>query len=290
MARDPAALRASLDARLQLLAAERGQDVNRLRRHLTFQRLLRRLDEAWVLKGGYLLEARLGTRARATRDLDLALVVVADDLADALASALEHDADGDGFIFRVSAGRPHSGAADRLDGAGTRLSVTALLAGREFARVRVDVVARPAEVAGGTERLMLPTVVAAEGWSPVTVTAVDLAQHVAEKLHALSEVDAHPRPSTRVKDLLDVMLVLDAGLIDIQRLRTRIAHVFKLREGSAPPRTLPDPPAAWDDEFAAMAVQHTVSALTVTSAMRQVRALYATATANRAHDDSEEQP
>ena len=33
MTRDPAALRASLDARLLLLAAERAVDVNRLRRH-----------------------------------------------------------------------------------------------------------------------------------------------------------------------------------------------------------------------------------------------------------------
>lgn len=286
MARHPAALRASLDARLQLQAAERGQDINRLRRHLTFQRMLRRLNDSWVVKGGYLLEARLGTRARATRDLGRALVVTTGDLAEAMASALQHDVDDDGFVFRVSRGRAHQGAADRLGGAGARLSVTALLAGREFARVRVDVVARPGEISGGTEQLTLPTVVAAEGWIPVTVTAVDLAQHVAEKLHALSTVNAHPRPSTRVKDLLDVVLVLDAGLVDAHRLRARVAHVFELRDGVPPPLNLPDPPAAWEDEFAVMAAQHAVSAQSVATAMRLVRELYARATLD---DDYQEE-
>lgn len=278
--RGPGALRASLDARLVLLAQERGQDVNRLRRHLTFQRVLRRLDESWVLKGGYLLEARLGATARATKDLDLALVTVPADLSETLAEALENDVDGDGFVFRVGPARAHLADAEQLGGPGARLSVTALLAGRDFANIRVDVVVRPQEIAGGTERILLPAVVAAPGWTPVAVTAVDLAQHLAEKLHALSAVDAHPRPSTRVKDLLDVVLVVESCGVDEGRLRKRLVAVFDARDGALPPPDLPDPPAAWEHDYAAMAAGHTVSADVVAEAMRTARALYTRALAH----------
>lgn len=275
--RDPHALRASLDARLQLLAQERGQDVNRLRRHLTFQRLLRRLDDSWVLKGGFLLEARLGARARATKDLDLALRDGAADASDALREALEVDIDGDGFAFLITTARHHLADAERLGGPGTSLGVTAILAGRPFANIRVDVVARPAEIAGGTEQVTLPTLVPEPGWAPVHVTAVDITQHVAEKLHALCHVHAHPRPSTRVKDLVDVVLVLDAGTLDETRLRDRLDVVFAARDGSPPPPDVPDPPAAWADDYTLLAERHAVSTPSLGEAMALARTLYSRA-------------
>ncbi|MEU2200771.1 nucleotidyl transferase AbiEii/AbiGii toxin family protein [Isoptericola sp. NPDC019482] len=236
--------------------------------------MLRRLDDRWVLKGGYLLEARLGTRARATRDLDLALTEPVTELANLLTDALADDVDGDGFVFLVSAVRSHLADSDELGGPGARLGVTARLGGKDFARVRVDVVARPDEVTGGIEKVVLPVVVAEPGWAPVAVRAVDLAQHVAEKLHALSAVDAHPRPSTRVKDLLDVVLVLDTGALDEVRLADRLHAVFRARNGAAPPETLPDPPASWVADYAAMAELHEVAARTLADAVAAARDLY----------------
>ncbi len=272
--RDSQALRASLDARLQMLAQERNQDVNRLRRHLTFQRILRRLDDTWVLKGGFLLEARLGIRARATKDLDLARRRDDSDAVGSLTDALAADIDGDGFVFRITRPRHHLADAELLGGPGVSVGVTALLAGREFASVRLDVVARPSEIAGGTEQIVLPTVVAEPGWGPVVVTAVDIAQHVAEKLHALSAVNSHPRPSTRVKDLIDIVLVIDAGTLDEQHLGTRLDAVFAARDSSPPPRGLPAPPAAWAVDYAVLAAGHDVSAPTLDDAVALVRSLY----------------
>lgn len=277
--REPSALRASLDARLQLLARERAQDVNRLRRHLAFQRLLRRLDDGWVLKGGYLLEARLGARARATKDLDLVAVPAggADDLAELLAESLEHDVDRDGFVFRVVGARAHLADAEQLGGAGARLSVTVLLAGRDFVNLRVDVVARPDEVDGGTERITLPVLVAEPGWEPITVIAVDTAQHAAEKLHALSAVDVHPRPSTRVKDLLDVVLLVESGTLDGPRLGERLSAVFQVRDGASPPQRLPEPPAAWQADYEMLAAPYDVSARTLSDALALAHDLYSAA-------------
>lgn len=274
-ARSPEALRSSLDARLLLLAQERGQDVNRLRRHVTFQRLLRRVGPDWVLKGGYLLEVRLGAWARATRDVDLALSEATSDLCEALRTALDSDPDGDHFVFRVTGERAHRGRAADLGGPGAHLSVAAFLAGRPFATIRVDVVARAGEIKGGTEQVTLPIVVAEPGWPAVTVTAVDLEQHAAEKLHALATMWTHPEPSTRVKDLLDVVLLVDATKLDMARLAERLAVVFLSRDGTDPPLSLPNPPAAWRADYAALAALHSVSAHSLDAAMDIARTLIA---------------
>jgi len=57
-----------------------------------------------VLKGGVALEVRLKERARATRNLDLAIredVVAGEEVRDLLIDALAVDVDGDGFSFQV---------------------------------------------------------------------------------------------------------------------------------------------------------------------------------------------
>jgi hypothetical protein len=70
-----ASLRQAIDARLSARAREERVEVNRLRRGLVFERAMARLEAGhsgeWVVKGGMVLEWRLGGRARATRDLDL---------------------------------------------------------------------------------------------------------------------------------------------------------------------------------------------------------------------------
>jgi predicted nucleotidyltransferase component of viral defense system len=221
---------------------------------VTFQRLLRRLAPAdtWVLKGGYLLEARLGTSARATRDLDLGAVHRLDalELREAIERCLTLDVDNDGFVFRITGVREHLSGNLDAGGPGLHLSISADLDGRPFAQVRIDVVSRPDELDGGVEAVVLPPAVRVHGWPDVEVQAVDLAQHAAEKLHALSQVDAHPRPSTRVKDLADLVLLLDCGALDERRLAERVVVVFTARDGTPPAHSLPVPPEAWRTGYA----------------------------------------
>ena len=273
MTRTPAALRDSLDAQLLNVAAAQGSDVNRLRRHLTFQRVLRRLsaDGRWVLKGGYLLEVRLGDRARTTRDLDLTSVrsLETRDVREAVTGALAGDPDGDGFVFRVTRARPHLVGG----GSGVSLSISADLAGRPFATVRVDAVERPDEVEGGVGHVVLAPVVEVAEWRAVTVPAVDLGQHVAEKLHALCQVDAHPRPSTRVKDLVDVSLILDASVLDERHAAERLRAVFLARRTPLP-ATLPEPPVPWRRGHAAAVEQVGHDLPAYDEALAQARALF----------------
>lgn len=63
----PQAFRSAPEARLRLIAQQRGIDLRRLYRWVAFERLLARLfapaTPPWVLKGGYALEVRFDNRA-----------------------------------------------------------------------------------------------------------------------------------------------------------------------------------------------------------------------------------
>jgi len=70
------AFRRALEERLKTASLSNQVDLNRLRRQVSFDRLLARLfreePAPWVLKGGYALELRFKA-ARSTVDIDLTL-------------------------------------------------------------------------------------------------------------------------------------------------------------------------------------------------------------------------
>jgi hypothetical protein len=71
-----AAFRVALETRLKAISKAEGIDLQRLRRQVSFDRLLARLfaekNAPWLLKGGYAMELRLRT-ARTTKDIDISL-------------------------------------------------------------------------------------------------------------------------------------------------------------------------------------------------------------------------
>jgi predicted nucleotidyltransferase component of viral defense system len=276
MSRDPAAWRSSLEARLRNTSERTGVDVGRLRRHLVFQRMLARLagDERWVLKGGFALEVRFSLASRATKDLDLVVLgeIEGTQLQDLFDEALDREVDNDQFTFLVST--PKSISSDEAGSPGWRLTVVAKLAGRDFAQVAVDVVARSEEIAGAISTLAVEPIIAGVDLEVVRMPAVDLAQQAAEKFHALARRYAGDRPSSRVKDLVDLVLLAESGLLAAQPLGIRLGHVYAVRDGSQPPRVLPDPPAAWLVTYAALARELDLGAADVESAMTLVSRLY----------------
>jgi hypothetical protein len=179
--RTPSALLAALNARLRTAADQRAIDVNRLRRQVAFERILVRLAAdgssvrgRWVLKGGLALELRLNSHCRATKDLDIALtdrLADGDNVRDELLDALASDRDGDHFSFAV--GMPQQLAADQGGRPGWRFPVDARLAGKTFASVRLDVVARASEITGAVEPLTFQSTLAFAGYPPsVTIPAL----------------------------------------------------------------------------------------------------------------------
>lgn len=250
------ALRDSINHRLANVAAERQVAPDRIRRHFAFQRILVRLSatEGWVLKGGFALEVRLGLQARATKDLDLATLDDLDgaEVQDRLLDALDVDA-GDGLTFQVSA--PKALAPDEAGNPGWKFTVTSFLGGKVFAPLRLDVVARSAEIAGAVGSLEVHPPILPERLSSTTMPAVDVAQHAAEKFHAMARTYAGDRPSSRVKDLVDVVLLAEAGLLPHPDLAGRLRTVWQVRDGAPPPAQLPEFPASWADDYAAMATE-----------------------------------
>jgi hypothetical protein len=73
-----AAFRHALEERLRQQSLEGGKPLARLRKMVAFDRFLARLakkqPKAWIVKGGFALQLRLGDRARTTKDIDVLAV------------------------------------------------------------------------------------------------------------------------------------------------------------------------------------------------------------------------
>jgi len=73
---DAVSFRQALEDRLRKRALNQGEDLQRLRQQVAFDRFVTRIQHdgvnKWILKGGHALELAIGS-ARATRDIDLAL-------------------------------------------------------------------------------------------------------------------------------------------------------------------------------------------------------------------------
>lgn len=225
-----AALRQALEDRLAVIARERRVDLARLRRRVAFERILARLYQTshrrWVLKGGMALEFRMGDKARTTRDLDLAVrdPDTVEAVRDTLVRELSIDLD-DGFEFRVLSTKELS--PDEAGRPGWRFTLDARMAGRTFAEVRVDVVARTDEIVG-TEEIVIPSLLAFASQPEIRVESVDRRQHFAEKVHAYTR-SYRERPSSRVHDLADLIGFVGGGLEPDQRLAATVGHVFRTR-------------------------------------------------------------
>jgi hypothetical protein len=247
------AFRKALEDRLRRIAQEEKVDVNRLRRQVAFDRLLARLflpDQAsWVLKGGYALELLFDT-ARATIDIDLTLPgldatggqtndVIREMLQQAAGASLD-----DWFEFAIAAPIMDLDAAPY---GGARFPVEAKMDARIFARFHLDIgvgdiVLQPVDVVECRDWL------AFAGIARPFVRIIPREQQFAEKLHAYTL----PRstPNSRVKDLVDLTLLVRAGELEPSKTSSAINATFGRRGTHTVPRQLDPPPAEWLSQFA----------------------------------------
>jgi predicted nucleotidyltransferase component of viral defense system len=235
------AFRTALETRLNNEQSE-GVGVSRLRKRVVFERLLARLQavapDGWFLKGGFALELRLGVKARTTKDVDIDWTLGEQEATELLLDAAAHEMD-DLFSFTVQ----RAPADDDLAG-GQRWTVRAELAGREFERVAVD-------IGFGKTPVVAPDAIVSShllefaGIAPVVVPALAVEQHLAEKLHAYSRTYAGDQPSSRVKDLVDMVVIARTTPIDADRLSQAVRSIFERRATHAVPRSLEAPPPDW---------------------------------------------
>ncbi|MFF8906308.1 nucleotidyl transferase AbiEii/AbiGii toxin family protein [Streptomyces olivaceoviridis] len=284
--RDATALRRALEVRLKQQAADTGTDLARRRRLVVFDRVAARLSAdpaaGWVLKGGAVMEFRLRGRARTTKDMDLAARPDGESGLDGpavrelLIDVLAVDEDKDGFLFQVSP--PIELKEDTAGRGGWRFSVESRLAGRTFATVRIDVVARGEEIAL-TERLPLPNTLGFAGTPSRDIEAVDRRQHFAEKLHAFTR-DYGDRPNTRVKDLVDLVLLIESSLVPDTSVVDAVRHVFAVRQTHEVPAVLPEPPPSWAQIYPELAEGLTDTPPRLDAALDLVRGFWCEASDN----------
>lgn len=265
-----AGFRQGLEERLKTLSRSDGIDIMRLRRQVSFDRLLARLfhdsDTPWVLKGGYAMELRID-RARTTKDLDLGLKAKPDrDLLGLVQEQAAKNLD-DYFTFIIGE------AMMELDAApygGERYPVEARMDGRTFIKFHLDIGIgddglEPNETLKGHDWLAFVGLPA-----PVFV-ATPAAQQFAEKLHAYTLI--RPTPNTRVKDLVDMVLLIRLDTLDKARVREALRKTFARRNSHPVPDRLEPPSPAWERPFRALAEECGLD-LDITQAFAVLTAFY----------------
>lgn len=184
------------------------------------------------------LELKLSV-ARTTRDLDLGLAsgtLPRDELLEALQTAAAKDV---GDFFGYAIGEPVTDLAGAPSG-GSRHPVECSLDGRLFARFHLDIgmgdiQREPYEWTAPRDWLGFAGVAAG------SFPSISREEHFAQKLHAYM-LPRGKRTNTRVKDLIDLVLLIDADRMDLERLRKDIADTFDRRQTHPVPDKLGPPP------------------------------------------------
>lgn len=91
------------------------------------------------------------------------------------------------------------------------------MAGRAFETLAIDVGVGPSGPVVGDE-LQVPDLLGFAGISSPTVTAAPLERHLAEKLHALTRRYGADQPSSRPKDLIDILLISELATFKAESL------------------------------------------------------------------------
>lgn len=234
----------------------------------------------WVMKGAMVLEVRLGDRARFTRDLDLVARSVNDPthIGDLLRLGLAQDVAGDGFSFRL--GQRTELDVDEVDLPTWRFRLDADLAERPFDATHIDVVMRAGEI-GLTERVQLPDRLGFAEIGTTEVETINRQQHFAEKLHAFTR-SYQGRPSSRVRDLPDMLLLIEDGLKSSAELHRVVATVFDLRGTHPLPRQLPAmPETPWRAGYARIAQELQLAEQNLDGAIQQLQSFWNSVLASR---------
>jgi len=249
----PEAFKQALEQRLRS-ATKTGGEFPRRRQLLVFDRFLARLvavlGDAATLKGGIVLELRLG-RARTTKDIDLRLTGSPDDILATLQEAGRRNL-GDFMTFEVGPDDEHPEIQnDGMQYDGLRFRAECRLAGKVYGQPFGVDVAFGDPILGEPDVVVAEDVLAFAGIAPPTLRLYPVVTHVAEKLHAYTM--PRSRPNSRVKDLPDLALLATAQAIDAKRLRTALKQTFSFRKTHPLPMSVPAPPPAWESPYAAMA-------------------------------------
>ncbi len=151
------------------------------------------------------------------------------------------------FLFRVG---PAAKLIESAPYGGFRFPIRSMIAGRLFVAFSLDIglgdaITPPIEEMEGVDWLDFC------GVAPAKFEAISLEQQFAEKIHAMT-VDRGERENSRVKDLVDVLLLIEIGL-NRERVVECLANTFR-RCGKTPvPSHLRNLSDSWRQPFSQLA-------------------------------------
>lgn len=248
--------RSAVQEKLKLISRSEGIDIMRLYRQVGYTHFLARIfrdkDVPWVLKGGHALELRL-QESRATKDIDLSLKegkFLRGNEAERLEAIKETLIEkgridlGDYFEFLVTGPKMELEAAPY---GGARYQVEALIDGKRFSIFDLDIGIGDVWIEPH-DHLELKNHLDFAGFEVPKIEVISVEQHLAEKIHAYTL----PRESqnTRVKDLVDLYLIIKNEKMDLALLQKCLGDTFKRRATHELPRKLDAPLEAWRKPFA----------------------------------------
>jgi len=248
----------SVGAKLNTEARHRGVAADVIRKQYVFTLFLSRLFGAdpqppWVLLGGNALLIRTGG-GRFTQDIDLARQsawTTAEDVRCELQSLADAPAARDPFTFIIASVEAHSEVDPFGYGAKTASAkVQARLGSQVFEVFTIDLTERrhlDVPVDHVPLRVVIPHATLSELPS---VPTTPLENHLADKVCAMYELHGRDRtsPSTRYRDLADIVRILDAGPLNAERLITVLGRESGRRRMTLPER-LVAPSDQWRDAF-----------------------------------------
>jgi hypothetical protein len=134
---------------------------------------------------------------------------------------------------------------------GARFPVDARLDGRVFVGFHLDVgigdaVMEPLEVIEGRDWLGFA------GIASPSLYMIPREQQFAEKLHAYT-LPRHGAANTRVRDLVDMVLLIQTDTLTNDKVAEAIRITFERRKTHSLPETLPVPPSEWQNPYRALA-------------------------------------
>ncbi|WP_238015583.1 nucleotidyl transferase AbiEii/AbiGii toxin family protein [Dactylosporangium sp. AC04546] len=266
----PEAFRRAVTDRLRALAAPKGRwPLPDMQRQFAYDRLLARLyelDDGWIVKGATALLAR-GIAVRHTIDIDLYRVIRQRDAERDLRAALHRPAE-DWFQFTAGVATP---VADGVGG--VRVPIDARIGAASWARFHVDVVGDGVRMTGSPEPVASLIPLTVPGLPSVGYQAYPIVDHIADKVCAILERrGAGRRPSTRFKDLVDLVVLTGHAQVSVDAQRAALVSEARRRGIGLPAAFAVPDVSLWDRGYAAEARRATgFEARTLTDALALVR-------------------
>lgn len=254
----PQALRRSLNARLTAEARRRGVAPTLVRKQYVFALLFRRMfgkdSGQWMVLGGNALLLRTGG-GRFTQDIDLSRADAWSD-EEALLEELREIAGrevGDRFRFEITHADPHAHTDQYGYGTKTvKIHAKAYLGASEFEPFTIDVSVRR-HITGAIDYITPTPVINHETLHDLPeVPVVPIENHLADKICGIYELHHGGKPSTRYRDLADIVRIIRDLEISAGRLTEMLRHEQGRRRLTLP-KAMEPPADTWVSLYPAAA-------------------------------------